>query len=210
MTIGERIRHLRKALRLTQTEFASRIGITYKMLGLYEKGVYEPSEKVLKLISSTFGVSYNWLKSGQGEIWENREKALLEKLGYVPVVKRVDAGFPENPANMDVVGWVLVSKESLQKGGKFAVQVQGNSMEPTLHNGDFVIFKPYVGDGTDIPNGKVVVVRNHHGELVVRRLTRVDNAIVLTPDNLKYPPLQPSAELQIVGLAVEAMKRVEL
>jgi len=207
MTIGERIQHLRKALGLTQTEFASRIGLTYKMLGLYERGKYTPSEKVLKLISSTFGVSYEWLKTGQGNMWQKREKASLEEFVYIPVVARVD---PENPTNMDFVDWITVNMKTLQRGGRFAVQVYDDSMEHTLHAGDFVIFKPYVGDGTDIPNGKVVVVRNHHGELIVRRLTRVDNAIVLTSDNLKYPPLQPSAELQIVGIAVEAMKRVEL
>jgi SOS-response transcriptional repressor LexA len=33
---------------------------------------------------------------------------------------------------------------------------------------------------------------------------------MLVPDNPKYPPLQTSADLQIVGVAVEAIKRVEL
>jgi transcriptional regulator with XRE-family HTH domain len=80
MKAGERIRALRKVLGLTQKEFADRIGITYQMLGLYERGKYEPSEKVLKLISSTFGVSYEWLKTGQGEMWERKEKTLLEEL----------------------------------------------------------------------------------------------------------------------------------
>jgi len=221
MGAGERIKRLRQALGLTQKEFASRIGITYEMLGLYERGKYDPPEKVLKLISSTFGVSYEWLKTGQGEMREKREKALLEeleaktrevleKLVRIPVVGRAGAGFPESPADLDVVGWVLVSKETFQKGGKFSVQVHGDSMEPTLHDGDFVVFKTYVGDGLDIPSGKVVVVRNHYGELIVKRLTKVNGSIVLTSDNPKYPPLQPSADLQIVGVAVEAIKRIEL
>jgi repressor LexA len=221
MDAGERIKRLRQSLGLTQKEFASRIGMTYEMLGLYERGRYAPPEKVLKLISSTFGVSYEWLKTGQGEMWERKEKTLLEeleakrkelleKLVRIPVVGRAGAGFPESPADMDVIGWVLVSKETFQKGGKFSVQVHGDSMEPTLHDGDFVVFKTYVGDGSDIPNGKVVVVRNHCGELIVKRLTRVNGSIVLTSDNPKYPPLQPSADLQIVGVAVEAIKRVEL
>jgi len=154
-------------------------------------------------------------------MWERKEKTLLEeleaktrevleKLVRIPVVGRAGAGFPESPADMDVVGYVLVSKETFQKGGKFSVQVRGDSMEPTLHDGDFVVFKTYVGDGSDIPSGKVVVVRNHYGELIVKRLTRVNGSIVLTSDNPKYPPMQPSADLQIVGVAVEAIKRVEL
>jgi repressor LexA len=225
MKAGERIRALRKALGLTQKEFADRIGITYQMLGLYERGEYEPSEKVLKLISSTFGVSYEWLKTGQGEMWERKEKTLLEeleaktrevleKLVRIPVVGRAGAGFPESSADMDVVGWVLVSKETFQKGGKFSVQVHGDSMEPTLHDGDFVVFKTYVGDGSDIPNGKVVVVRNHYGELIVKRLTRVNGSIVLTSDNPKYSPIPPeqftTEDLRIVGVAVKIVREIEV
>ncbi len=221
MSVGERIKQLREFLGLTQTEFASRIGLTYKMLGLYERGKYEPPEKVLKLISSTFGVSYEWLKEGKGEMWGRKDKAILEgavarlrefaeRLVRIPIVGDAGAGFPKSPADIEVVGYILVSKETLQKGGRFAVQVRGDSMEPTLQDGDFVVFKPYVGDGADIPNGKVVVVRNIGGELVVKRLVRIDSVMMLVPDNPKYPPMQPSADLQIVGVAVEAIKRIEL
>jgi repressor LexA len=154
-------------------------------------------------------------------MWEKKEKTLLEeleaktrevleKLVRIPVVGRAGAGFPESPADMEAVGYILVSKETFQKGGKFSVQVKGDSMEPTLHDGDYVVFKAYVGDGSDIPSGKVVVMRNYSGELIVKRLTRINGLIVLTSDNPKYPPLQPSADLQIVGVAVEAIKRVEL
>ncbi len=225
MKTGERIRDLRKALGLTQKEFASRIGITYQMLGLYERGKYEPPEKVLKLISSTFGVSYEWLKEGKGEMWERKDKAILEgavarltevaeRLVRIPIVGDAGAGFPKSPADIKEVGYILVSKDTLQKGGRFSVQVRGDSMEPTLHDGDFVVFKPYVGDGSDIPSGKIVVVRNIGGELVVKRLVRIDGLTMLTSDNPKYPPIPPeqieAEELQIVGVAVEAIKRVEL
>jgi len=221
MGAGERIKRLRQALGLTQKEFASRIGITYEMLGLYERGKYAPPEKVLKLISSTFGVSYEWLKEGKGEMWVRMDKAILEGAGArliefakgivrIPLVESVGTEFPKNTADIRTLDYIRVSKETLQNGGRFAIQVRGDSMEPTLRDGDYVIFKPYVGDGSDIPNGKVVVVRNIGGELIVKRLVRVEGVMMLVPDNPKYPPLQPSADLQIVGVAVEAIKRVEL
>jgi len=219
--IGKRIRELREVLGFTQKQFGERIGKSWRTVQDWEAGKSSIPDHTLRFISSTFGVSYNWLKTGQGEMWERREKTLLEeleaktrevleKLVRIPVVGRAGAGFPESPADMDVVGWVLVSKETFQKGGKFSVQVSGDSMEPTLHDGDFVVFKPYIGDGSDIPSGKVVVVRNIGGELIVKRLVRINGLIVLTSDNPKYPPLQPSADLQIVGVAVEAIKRIEL
>jgi repressor LexA len=224
MSVGERIKQVRELLGLTQTEFASRIGITYKMLGLYERGKYEPPEKVLRLISSTFGVSYEWLREGKGEMWWRKDKALLEGAGArlrefaerlvrIPVVGDAGAGFPKSPADIEVVGYILVSKETLQKGGRFAVQVRGDSMEPTLHNGDFVVFKSYVGDGSDIPSGKIVVVRNIGGELIVKRLVRINGLTMLTSDNPKYPPIPPERaqeeELRIVGVAIKIVREIE-
>jgi repressor LexA len=223
--IGQRIRLLRKALNLTQAEFGEKIGRAWNTINRWEAGEREIPDMALKLISSTFGVSYEWLKTGQGEMWERKERALLEeleaktkelleKLVRIPVVGRAGAGFPESPADMEAVGYVLVSKETFQKGGRFSVQVRGDSMEPTLHDGDFVVFKTYVGDGSDVPSGKVVVVRNHYGELIVKRLTRINGLIVLTSDNPKYPPIPPerfaTEDLRIVGVAVEAIKRIEL
>jgi repressor LexA len=223
--VGERIRLIRKALGLTQAEMGEKIGRSWKTINRWEAGERDVPNTALKLISSTFGVSYEWLKTGQGEMWEKREKTLLEeleaktrevfeKLVRIPVVGRAGAGFPESPADMNVVGWVLVNKETFQKGGKFSVQVHGDSMEPTLHDGDFVIFRTYLGDGLDIPSGKVVVVRNHSGELIVKRLIKINGLIMLTSDNPKYPPIPPeqikAEDLRIVGVAIEAIKRVEL
>jgi repressor LexA len=225
MKAGERIRALRKALGLTQKEFAERIGITYQMLGLYERGEYEPSEKVLKLISSTFGVSYEWLKEGKGEMWERREatleeiiereqRKLLESKIKVPVVGKAGAGFPHSPSDIEVIGVVFVSKSPYLKEGKiFAVQVHGDSMYPTLAEGDYLVFQIYEGDGSDIPNGKIVVVRNHSGELLVKRLLKMNGAVLLAGDNPKYPPILPQqmeAEgLRIVGVAVKILKEFE-
>lgn len=225
MGAGERIKKLRQALGLTQKEFASRIGITYEMLGLYERGKYAPPEKVLKLISSTFGVSYEWLKTGQGEMWgreklsleeiiEREQRKLLESKIKVPVVGKAGAGFPHSPSDIEVIGVVFVSKSPYLKEGKiFAVQVSGDSMHPALTEGDYVVFQTYEGDGSDIPNGKIVVVRNHSGELLVKRLLKMNGTVLLAGDNPKYPPIFPQqaeAEgLRIVGVAVKILKEFE-
>jgi repressor LexA len=223
--IHERLKYLRKTLGLSQEEFGESIGKSLRTIQYWEAGTVQIPDTALKLISSTFGVSYEWLKEGKGEMWERKEKTLLEeleaktkelleKLVRIPVVGRAGAGFPESPADMNVVGWVPVNKETFQKGGKFSVQVHGDSMEPTLHDGDFVIFRTYLGDGLDIPSGKVVVVRNHSGELIVKRLIKINGLIMLTSDNPKYPPIPPeqikAEDLRIVGVAIEAIKRVEL
>lgn len=212
-TIGERIRLIRKLLGLTQKEMGEKIGRSWKTINRWEAGEREIPDTALKLISQVFGVSYEWLKEGKGEMWERkvlvkelkeRTEELLESFTQIPVVWRSRTGY------MEVAGWRLVSNETILKGGQLAVQVKGDSMEPSLRDGDLVVFKLYTGDGSDIPSGKIVIVRDRNGELLVRRLVRIEGVMMLVPDNPKYPPLQPSADLQIVGVAVEAIKRMEL
>ncbi|MFZ8787805.1 XRE family transcriptional regulator [Thermocrinis sp.] len=211
--IGKRIRELREVLGLTQKQFGERIGKSWRTVQDWEAGKSSIPDHTLRFISSTFGVSYKWLKTGQGEMWDRKvlvkelkEKTeeILESFTQIPVVRRSWVGY------MEVAGFGLVSKETILKGGQLAVQVKGDSMEPSLRNGDLVVFKLYTGDGSDVPSGKIVIVRDRNGELLVRRLVRIEGVMMLVPDNPKYPPMQPSADLQIVGVAVEAIKRVEL
>ncbi len=64
-TTGDRIQHIRKALGLTQIDFASRIDVTRGAVGNWEqnKGI---TQKNLQKIANTFGCSLDWLLSGKG------------------------------------------------------------------------------------------------------------------------------------------------
>lgn len=66
--MNERIKAIRKNVNLNQTEFAERIGATRDKVASYETGRVVPSDSILKLISKEFGVSYTWLKTGEGEM----------------------------------------------------------------------------------------------------------------------------------------------
>ena len=62
----ERIKTIRKELKLNQTEFGDRIGATQAMVTSYETGRVVPSDSILKLISKEFHISYACLKTGEG------------------------------------------------------------------------------------------------------------------------------------------------
>ena len=57
-------------LNLSQEEFAKKLGISRGYLANIEKGLRTPPDRILRLISHTFGVSYEWLKYGKGEMWK--------------------------------------------------------------------------------------------------------------------------------------------
>jgi transcriptional regulator with XRE-family HTH domain len=83
--VGDRIRELRKALGLTQEEFASRLHISKGFLSNLEKGVRRPSDQLLRLIAYEFSSSENWLKTGEGTMFVSPEETandLVTRLGY--------------------------------------------------------------------------------------------------------------------------------
>ena len=59
--VGERIKELRKARRMTQNEFAERINVTKSTVSAYENGSRLPSYDVLIRIARLFKVSTDHL-----------------------------------------------------------------------------------------------------------------------------------------------------
>jgi len=81
MTKLDRIRLLRKELSLNQHDFARKIGLTQTSMSMIEAGKAALTQKNIKLICATFGVSEDWLLTGQGEMFGSvslNEKELLE------------------------------------------------------------------------------------------------------------------------------------
>lgn len=67
MTLGERIKLVRKNNKLNQADFASLLGISQTHVSKIEKDVENPSETLLLLISFLFAINIDWLKNEQGE-----------------------------------------------------------------------------------------------------------------------------------------------
>ena len=64
-----RIKEIRKSLDLTQQEFADKIGISRGNIGAYEVGKNSPSDAVISLICKTFNVNESWLRTGEGQMF---------------------------------------------------------------------------------------------------------------------------------------------
>jgi hypothetical protein cdifQCD-6_20775 len=69
MDIGERLKKLRKALNLNQSEFAKKIGMAQNSLSLIETGKNILTQQNINLIGLTFNVSKKWLELGEGEMF---------------------------------------------------------------------------------------------------------------------------------------------
>lgn len=75
----ERIKKLRKDRKLTQIEFAKKIGIAQSSLSEIEKGTI-PSAEILIKICSIFGIDGNWLLTGvESDYLSDEEKELIKR-----------------------------------------------------------------------------------------------------------------------------------
>lgn len=76
----DRIKKLRKLLKLTQTEFGQKIGVKGNTITNYETGLRTPSDAVLLSICREFRVNYFWLTEGKGEMFTSTPETVVEEL----------------------------------------------------------------------------------------------------------------------------------
>lgn len=86
----------------------------------------------------------------------------------------------------------------------FAVRVKGDSMEPTLTDGDVVVFWT---EGAPEP-GRIVAVHVHWDGVVIKRLQRYNGSWYLYSDNPAHPPLPLGEHDRILGVAVNLVRRI--
>ena len=79
VNVGCRIRTIRKKEKFTQEQFGKAVGYSKGQIYDVEKGKVRPSNELIRSAASTFGVSYNWLMTGVGNI-EAEEAVVDEKL----------------------------------------------------------------------------------------------------------------------------------
>ena len=65
----DRIKVVRKALGLSQTDFGSKIGVKQGTVAAYESGARVPLDSVIVSICREFNVNEHWLRTGEGEMF---------------------------------------------------------------------------------------------------------------------------------------------
>lgn len=75
--MNERLKLLRKTLKMTQIEFGERIGVAGNTVTNYENSMRNPSTAVITSICREFNVNENWLLNGEGEMFNELSQAEL-------------------------------------------------------------------------------------------------------------------------------------
>ena len=78
--MNTRIKELRTALHLTLEGFGDRIGVTRAAVSKWENGDRGIADSIVVSICREFGVSEQWLRTGEGEMFEQTRETVLDRL----------------------------------------------------------------------------------------------------------------------------------
>lgn len=78
--INERVRQIRAALKMTQTDFGKRISVSQNYLTNIETGRREITEKLIKLICLEYNVNEEWLRDGKGPMFIENDETIISEV----------------------------------------------------------------------------------------------------------------------------------
>ena len=73
MPINERIKLLRKTLKLSQTDFGKNLGVSRDVINNIDRSTVEPKPLLLEHICAVYNVNPDWLMNGTGEMFLERD-----------------------------------------------------------------------------------------------------------------------------------------
>lgn len=108
MTLGERIKHLRKNMNMTQVEFGRYIGVSGATISTSESGKTTPDSQTIEIICMKCNVNRDWLVYGIGTMEASRPfvPELMRILRQHPALKTVLESLVEE---MDAEDWAALN-----------------------------------------------------------------------------------------------------
>lgn len=205
MKIGDRIKSLRNALNISQTELANRVGTTKQNIYKYENGIITniPSDKVEQIamiLETTPAHLMGWDEepASQKESLEGIENIIpLPKTHKIPLLGNIACGEPITAVeNIDTY---VDTPDCVS--ADFALTCKGDSMiDARIYDGDIV----YIREQPEVENGEIAAVLID-GEATLKRVYYQRNKIILQPENKKYDPLvyvgEEILDVKILGKA---------
>lgn len=200
MSIHKLIRDGRARLRLTEQEFANKVGVSRGAVQQWEKeGGTAPTRKNQPTVAALLELSVSQLMGGSLDPESGKQTAAIDLTNNheYPSIRRVRfrlsagaSGFAVEYDGEDTSPIVFQRKwfdgHSYIPGKLFAARVANGSMEPGLYHDDTVVVNTA---DTTLKDGEVFAM-NYEGELVIKRLIRDAGQWWLAsdnPDQRRYP-----------------------
>ncbi len=192
------LKEIRKRKMMTQTDVAKLLNLTTSAYSNYEQGTRIPDILTLKRLAGIFGVSV--------EVLLGDKPIQVSKAVKIPVLGVIPAGTPIE-AIEDILDYEDISEDMARRGSYFALKVRGDSMTPTVKDGDIVI----VRQQETAENGQICVVMINGYDATLKEIKKDPNGLWVLPHN-PNSDFKPSfftkeevihKPVRIIGVAVE-------
>ncbi len=190
---GKLLATYRKQNNLNQEKLAKKLNVSRSTVAMWENNSNEPDHKTLVKIASILNISID-------DLLENKN---AKKGVKIPVLGSVAAGIPIS-AIQDILDYEEISEDMASKGEYFGLIIKGNSMSPTISNGDTVIIKSQ----PVAENGDIAIVLVNGDEATCKKIKKMPEGIMLIPLNSEYEPIFYSNK-EIEQLPVRIIGKVE-
>lgn len=229
MSSGKFLRSLRENKGFSLRQVSIKSGVSHTQIADIEKGVNYGTKEKLDKILMALGASdkeiekfydmQDYEKTPDSIKKKLEEKSKFEEVNTtqvqmieLPVYGRAAAG--NGYINMENIirteYLVAIPGEDFPKGA-FIAEVYGESMFPTLLDGDFAIVDPDCNDKNI--NNQICVV-TYNGQTFIKRVVRKEKYIVLmsdNPDRVKYEdiiiPTDEYSDLVCHGIVIECRRK---
>ena len=115
---------------------------------------------------------------------------------YINYFGEVQAGFP-SPAEDFLGKKISLDEKYITKpNSTYIIKVRGNSMHPTLQNGDIVI----VCSDKELQDNDIAIVSINNSDYTVKRFDKKNSQFV--PDNLKFKAIEVREEDVVICLGI--------
>ena len=201
MHIGQKIKQLRKAHKLTQEELAKILDVKPTAVSAWELGRNKPLMDKLDMMAHYFGVPISYFFE------ENQIKRSKTYIHFVklPIVGTISCGNGVI-AYEDIEGYEDVPSSWLNGGECFFLRAKGDGMiNARIMDGDLLLIRKQ----DDVENGEIAAVLIDD-EIVLKRVYKSDGTIILQSENPSYKPVIVRPEDMINVRIIGKLKKVIL
>lgn len=193
-------------------ELANASGVSKASISQYLNGSHSPSNISSGKMAKILNVNPVWLMGFDVPMLvpdKDVSNKSTQKGLTVNVLGRVAAGIPIE-AITDIVDQEEISEDLAKTGEFFGLRIQGNSMEPDIHDGDTVIVKKQ----DDAESNEIVIALINGNDGVCKRLKKYAESIALVSINPDYEPMYfnqdeiDNTPVRIIGKVVELRRKL--
>lgn len=190
MSFGNLLKEIRKEKKDSLRKLAEKIDMHFSYIDKIEKGITPPSKTFIEKIITIYPDSKNilmttYLKESLPISLQTHDSAKVitnDNILNLPVYGKVSAG--RGYINFDSPDYTMPIAKGAFSRRSFFVEVSGDSMSPTIEDGEFALVDP---DEKEYIKNKIYVV-TYDGESFIKRLEFKNklNIVTLKSDNPEY------------------------